>query len=171
MTSLSLLANIAEILGLIFVLGGFVFAIIQIRIYRRQRLEASAIELLRSFHDAAFSKAFRVINKLPEDTSALALIQEDPEIEDAAAHIGTTMESIGVMVFRRIVPLAIVVDLMGGTVLHMWQKLEPWISKLRNEWESESVFEWFQWLTDKVETHPGNTTKKGAFDIYKDWVE
>ena len=120
MTSLSLLANIAEILGLILVLGGFVFAIIQIRIYRRQRLEAAAIELLRSFHDVSFSKAFRAINKLPEDTSAFALIQEDQELEDAAAHIGTTMESIGVMVFRRIVPLAIVVDLMGGTVLHMW---------------------------------------------------
>jgi hypothetical protein len=55
--NLETLANFAEILGAIVVIGGVAFAVIQIRQFRRQRLEVASIELVRSFHSPEFTRA------------------------------------------------------------------------------------------------------------------
>ncbi|NIW35420.1 MAG: hypothetical protein GWN32_02370 [Gemmatimonadetes bacterium] len=43
MNDLATLANLAEILGAIVVIGGVVFAVIQIRLFRRQRLGRTSL--------------------------------------------------------------------------------------------------------------------------------
>jgi len=48
MTDLSTMANMAEILGVIIVVGGLIFAMLQMRQIRQQRRELAAIELFRS---------------------------------------------------------------------------------------------------------------------------
>ena len=54
---LNTLANLAEILGAVVVVGGVAFAVIQIRQFRRQRLEVASIELVRSFQSPEFTRA------------------------------------------------------------------------------------------------------------------
>ena len=44
-SNLSTLADVAEILGALVVIGGVAFALIQIHQFRRQRLEVASIEL------------------------------------------------------------------------------------------------------------------------------
>ncbi|MCH8158249.1 MAG: hypothetical protein IIA08_00115 [Proteobacteria bacterium] len=61
MTDLSRLANIAEILSAIIVIGGIFFALVQVRQTRQQRRELAAIELFRSFGSPQFSKAYRTV--------------------------------------------------------------------------------------------------------------
>ena len=73
--SLATLANLAEILGAIVVIGGVVFAVIQIRQFRRQRLEVAAIELVRSFQSPEFTRAFTLVLELPVGLSAAELRQ------------------------------------------------------------------------------------------------
>jgi hypothetical protein len=147
---LDTLANLAEILGALVVIGGVGFAIIQIRQFRRQRLEAASIELVRSFQSPEFTRAFTFVQGLPERIPAPELRQRSAEAETLAMLLSTTFESIGVMVHRRILPLAIVEDLMGGTIVSFWRKLEAWVQTCREEQQRSDLHEWFQWLNDQL---------------------
>lgn len=51
MLDLQSLANLSEVVGALFLVGGIVFAVIQIRQFQRQRQETAAIELIRAWHN------------------------------------------------------------------------------------------------------------------------
>jgi hypothetical protein len=170
MRDLATLANLAEILGAIIVIGGVVFAVIQIRLFRRQRLEAAAIEVIRSWQSPEFTRAFTVIQKLPDGISAAKLRAHSPDCESMAMIIGNTFESFGVMVYRHIVPLALVDELLGGAVVLLWRKLTPWVEELRNEQSRETVYEWFEWLAERLQEQPGFDTLEAAHVRHREWT-
>jgi hypothetical protein len=58
--------------------------------------------------------------------------------------ICTTMENVGVMMFQRIVPSAVVSNLIGSSTVILWRKLEIWVEDLRIELDNPYAFEWFQ---------------------------
>jgi hypothetical protein len=70
MTDLSRLANMAEIFSAIVVIGGIIFAVIQMRQTRQQRRELAAIELFRSFGSPAFNEAYRNVLHYPNGLNA-----------------------------------------------------------------------------------------------------
>ena len=147
---LSTLANLAEILGALVVIGGVGFAVIQIRQFRRQRLEAASMELVRSFQSPEFTRAFTFVQTLPDEIPAPELRGKGAESEALAMLISTTFESVGVMVYRGILPVEIVDELMGGTVISLWGKLRLWVQTLRDENSRQDLHEWFQWLAEQL---------------------
>ena len=168
MTDLSRLANMAEILGAIVVIGGVVFAIIQMRSLRQQRREMAAIELFRSFGNANFNKAYETILALPEGLSRSELNSRAPGVSSCAMLICTTMENIGVMTYQRIVPFQVVHNLMGSSAILLWKRLENWVGELREDLGNAEAFEWFQWLAEKLDEH--NQSGSGpAYEANKDW--
>ena len=58
MDELATLANMAEILGVIIIIGGLFFAVLQMRQIRQQRRELAAIELFRFFGNPKFTEAY-----------------------------------------------------------------------------------------------------------------
>ena len=151
MTDLSRLANMAEILSAVIVVGGIIFAVIQMRQTRQQRRELAAIELFRSFGSPDFNDAYRNVLHYPDGLTMQELKEKYPDGEQCAMMICTTMESIGVMMYQRIVPSAVVANLMGSSTVILWQKLEFWVNDLRTELDNPFAFEWFQWLAMKLE--------------------
>jgi hypothetical protein len=149
--------------------GGVAFAVLQIRHFQRQRLEAAAMELIRAWQSPDFTQAFRVVQSLPDGMSACALRAHAPDTETCATLIGSTFESIGVMVYRRIVPLALVNELLGGAAVHLFHKLEPWILEQRAEQSRDNVYEWFQWLTERLEDLPEFKTREPAHVAERSW--
>lgn len=170
MSNLTTLANLAEILGAVVVVGGVVFAVIQIRLFRRQRLETAAIEVLRTWQSPEFTRAFCVVQQLPDGVSTAKLRAHSPECESLAMIIGNTFESFGVMVYRRIVPLALVDELLGGAVVLLWRKLAKWVVDSRKEQSRETVYEWFQWLAERLQEQPGFDDLEGAHVKHRDWT-
>lgn len=168
MTDLSTLANMAEILGALVVIGGLVFAIIQMRSLRQQRRELAAIELFRSFGNANFNKAYQTILALPEGLSREEITKRYPKARGCAMLICTTMENIGVMTYQRIVPFQVVHNLMGSSAVLLWLRLDKWVAELREDLENPDAFEWFQWLAEKLEEH--NDPDSGpAYESHRDW--
>ena len=168
MTELDRLANMAEIISAIIVVGGVIFALLQMRQTRQQRRELAAIELFNSFESPQFTEAYRNVLLFPDGLSAAELKRRYPDGEHYAMMIATTMESIGVMMYQRIVPSSVVQNLIGSTTVIMWRKLEPWAHELRMELGTENAFEWFQWLAEKLaELDEDNSTP--AFVKHKDW--
>lgn len=168
MTDLSHLANMAEILGAIVVIGGVFFAIMQMRSLRQQRRELAAIELFRSFGNANFNKAYETILAMPEGLSRSELNSRAPEVSGCAMLICTTMENIGVMTYQRIVPFQVVRNLIGTSSVLLWRRLEKWVFELREDLGNPDAFEWFQWLADKLEEYrePGSGP---AYESHTDW--
>ncbi len=168
MTDLSRLADMAEILGAIIVVGGVVFALIQMRQIRQQRRELAAIELFRFFGNPEFVKSYRVVLTMPDKLSKRDLLAEDPDNEDHAMLISTTMENIGVMMYHRIIPSLVVNHLIGASVVILWSRLEGWIEDTRRELGDDAAFEWFQWRAARMrDGHAPNADP--AFVRYRRW--
>lgn len=168
MDDLSTLADLAEIVGAAIVIGGVFFAVMQMRQIRQQRREMAAIELFRFFGSPQFSKAYHCVLNLPDGLSTAELREVEPEAENCAMLISTTMENIGVMVFHRIVPSIVVKDLMGTSAMILWTRLSHWIADMRQELDNPSAFEWFEWLARVLE-ELSNADSAPAYEKYRHW--
>ena len=169
MNELSMFANVAEIIGVIIVIGGLYFAVLQMRQIRQQRRELAAIELFRFFASPRFTQAYRTILHMPDGMSAEDIRTKEAKLEDAAMLISNTMENIGVMTFQRIVPFLVVRNLLGTSVVILWRKLEDWAIDLRKELGSDDAFEWFQWLAERVEQFQPDDPAP-AYEEFRTWV-
>lgn len=168
MSDLAKLANLAEILGAIIVIGGLFFAVLQMRQIRQQRRDLAAIELFRSFGSANFTEAYNSVLHLPDGLTAAEIRTRFPQQDKCAMLICTTMENIGVMAFQRIVPFLLVNNLIGGTTVVLWRKLEMWVADLRDQIENPAAFEWFQWLAEKLDEYD-EINPLPAYEAHKEW--
>lgn len=168
MNDLSRLANLAEILGALFVIGGIFFAVVQMRQFRQQRREMAAIELFRFFGSPDFSVAFNRVLKLPDGLSISDVRGKYANAESCIMMISTTMENIGVMVYHRIVPSIVVTNLMGTSSGILWRKLETYIRDMRNQLGNPHMFEWFEWLANTLDRIDDDAYPP-AYEAYKDW--
>jgi len=105
------------------------------------------------------------------DNVAPEILEGDPKMLDAAHSIGLILEAVGYAVYARIVPLAMVEDMMGGIVRVTWRKMERYVMHDRARSGSQKGWEWFQWLYIQIERHSRSRTslRLGAFDAYRDW--
>ena len=162
------LSQIAQILGGTAVVIALVFGMIQIHQFRRQRLDAAAIELMRSLQDREFTHAFRLLYPLPEGIPADALRALGVEYEEAALAMGARFESMGLLVYRDSLPMHLVEEIIGGAVVLLWKRLRPWTEANRVEQAHPLLFEWFQWLAERLEER-GRPTEVPAYVRHRDW--
>lgn len=163
------LANLAEILGGITILGGAAFAIVQLREIRAQRRQAVAVELVRSFQNSELARAVNLIRELPDHASAETLRARGPEYERAAIMLATTYETIGLLAFRRLGSFSLVRELTGGLALVIWRKLSRWIETVREEHRQPSWAEWFQWLAEQLAREADEKEAQPAYRRFADW--
>ncbi|UCF20632.1 MAG: hypothetical protein JSU87_04260 [Gemmatimonadota bacterium] len=166
---LTTLANLAEIISALIVIGGLWFAVVQLLQYRQQRRDMAAIELARSFQSPAFASAFRSVMSLPDGIGAQQLRERDPSFENAAIQLSLTLESVGIMVHRRMVGIETVWELMGGVLLKTWDKLGVWIADVRTEQNHQKFDEWVQWLVEQLRRYQSESGTQPAYILYSDW--
>ena len=148
---LETLANIAQVIGAIAVLVAIIFGLAQIRQFRQQRRDALAVELMRSIQDTEFTRSLRVLLTLPVGASVQEFRSRGPDFEDAAWSLGAKYETLGYLVFRGIMPIELVEELVGGVGVNLWNRLEPWANAVREEQKQPLLLEWFQWLAQLLE--------------------
>lgn len=165
---LNTLANLAEIISVLIVIGGVAFAVVQIREFQRQRRETAAIELARSFTDPQFARAVLLVVSLPPGCSAKEL-RRSPEHEEAAMLVSLTLESVAIMVHHRIVPIGTVWDLMGGVTQTCWDRMREWVQVVRREQGNEKFDEWLEWLSDQMKRLGDESEGKPAYLTYEGW--
>jgi hypothetical protein len=164
------LSSLANLLNAIAVTIGVAFAAAQIRDYRRQRRRDAMVELVRSFQSPAFTRALRRINGLPDGASAQQIRDGwGADGEDAVFLVGLTWESLGVLVFRREVTLDLMDDLFSGAISISWRKLQAFVEEDRRFMGRETVWEWFQWLADRMREHESSTPPTPAHVAHRDW--
>jgi hypothetical protein len=164
---LQTLANLSQVFGAAVVVGSIGFAFVQLAHFRRQRYEMVTVELMRSLQTPEFTHAIRLVLSLPDDASP-EKVREDPKVEDAAMLISLTIESVAILVHRRMASLELVWELMGGVCLETWVKTRKWAADVRREQENEKFQEWFQWLCEQM-TKSYAPVDQAAHVKYRDW--
>jgi hypothetical protein len=89
------------------------------------------------------------------------------QYERAAVTLSTSFETMGLLVFKRIAPLDLVLDLAGGIVSVMCIKLRVWQQEVREAQHQPSWGEWFEWLGDQAVKR--KTSSKPAHILHKNW--
>lgn len=157
-----------DIVSSVAVFAAIIFGVTQIRQYRQQRRDMAAIELVRSVQDHEFTNGYRLIHVLPEGISAADFRALGSEHIKYALAVGMKYETIGLLVFKGVIPLSIVEELVGGVAIVFWRRLSPWVEAMRKEQSSDFVFEWFEWLVDLLVAR-GRDVREPANKQYTDW--
>ncbi|HTO91696.1 MAG TPA: hypothetical protein VMJ70_11255 [Candidatus Sulfotelmatobacter sp.] len=132
-----------------FVLGAL-FTVGQLRLARRAREREVALEILRLLQTPEFVKALRLVYDLEP---GLSRSEVEARLGDDMNHVYAMMvswESLGVLVYRRQLALALVDDFVSGSVLLSWRKLERYVIEERAARGRETLLEWFQWLAERM---------------------
>ncbi len=163
-------STIANTVNAVAVTAGVVFAAAQISDYRRQRRREAMLELARSFQSPDFTRALRRMNSLPDGASRTTIrTQLGPGGEDDIFLLGMTWESLGVLLYRREVTLDVMDDLFAGAIVLSWRKLHAFVDEDRRDMQRETVWEWFQWLAERIRAHEQKSPPTPAHIAYKDW--
>jgi hypothetical protein len=96
------------------------------------------------------------------------LVASDPELEAAAGILCGQFEQLGYLVYRRIVPLALIDETFGGGVRAAWPRLRPWIEADRARTANPYLEEWFEWLYLQLNRYPRKKTAPAA-SAHLDW--
>ena len=160
-------AQIAEIVGAVSIVGGLVFGLFQIRFFRAQQRDAVAANLTQTFYNRDLAHALALIQQLPDGISLQALRERGPEYVAAAVTVTTSFETMGLLVFKRIAPLSLVLDLAGGIIGVMHGKLHQWQEDTRIAQNQPSWGEWFEWLGEQASQHKLATPP--AHRRFRDW--
>jgi hypothetical protein len=148
--SLSTWANIAEIVGAGSIVTALTVGWIQIRHLRAQQRDAVAINLAQTFYNRHLADAIALIQEVPDGISLAEMRALGKEYEKAAITVCTSFETMGLLVYKRVAPFDLVLDLAGGIVSVMCRKLRQWQEDIREEQQQPSWGEWFEWLGDRA---------------------
>ena len=165
---LSTWANLAEIIGAGSIVSGLLFGWYQLRQLREQQRNAVAINLAQTFYSHDLAQAIALLQSVPDGISLQEIRDKGPEYEFAAITITTSFETMGLLAFKRIAPMDVVLDLAGGIVTVMSRKLRNWQNELREEQQQPSWGEWFEWLGNQAAERLSNTGP--AHIKHKNWT-
>lgn len=167
MMDLATAAAWAEVLGGIAVLVGVPLALFEWRRNRRAKAEAAALEVMRPVQSPAFIGALETMYRTPNVTEAD--LREDLDLAAAARLLWATFETMGFLVYKRVVPLEILEEFAGGSARLTWQRLGAYADALRQEPAAVHAMEWVQWLAERLDEFPSPEKAQGAHESHKSW--
>jgi hypothetical protein len=150
---------------------GVVFAIAEWHQHKKRQLRESALELLHSSNHPPFAKALLLVYALPDEGLSKQQIEDrlGPELHLVYA-LTTTWESLGVLVHRREIDLALVSEFFSGPIRISWRKLRNYYIE---EWalqQRETIGEWFQWLAERLGASEVVSDRVPAHVAHRNWT-
>jgi hypothetical protein len=160
-------AEIATLASTLAVLVPVVFGTLTIYQWRRTRMLTAAAELVHTLLTPEFTRAIARIVDLPENVDAGSLAARPGFAEDVTV-VSHAFESLGVLVFHRLLPLHLVDHLVGGYVRASWKRAGPYIIA-RRPIIGANLGEWYQWLAERMDEDPAPGKGDGAHRFHKAW--
>ena len=166
--TLSDIADIVEIIGVVAIVFGIVFGLIQLRQHREQTRNMAIHELAASFEDKDFTESYRLLATLKNGMSADEINALGDEYVSAILRVGMKFETVGLLVHKRVVPFDAMKDLVGGAAIKIWNVVEVWTEETRDTQNHVLLFEWFQWLAERLKERR-ESARTPAYQLHKDW--
>ena len=151
------------------ILIGLVYGGIQLAQFRSEQRRQSKIELARSFMTPEFHEAVAVALEMPGQVTTTHMQTQYAEELPRVLLLLQTFEIVGILVFGEDLELATVDNFLGSVIIMAWTKLRPWITEYREENNSPSVAEWFQWLAERLADYRAGAAPEPAYEAYRQW--
>ncbi len=162
-------ATIFQAIELLVVSIGVFGGLAQLRNFRRSREREAALALMQSFHSPNFSRGLDVLFALPEGLTLDEVRQHAGPAFGDLWSVSTTLESLGVLVYRGEASLDMVEDFFSGVILLYWRKLGPVFLAIRRETGRETIGEWMQWLAERLMEVEDDKPAIPAHIAHRDW--
>jgi hypothetical protein len=166
MSHLADVLNIASTLALI---GALIFAGLQVRVSNRMRAEQAALAIVDAIQNEGWSHSLSVIIHLRDNLTPEQIDELGPQCAQSIEDYGVRIETVGYMVFRGIVAIETIEQLLGGAVTLFWARVGPWVERDRKRSASPRQFEWVQWLAERLGERQTGVTAEPAYMTYKNW--
>lgn len=151
---------------------GVVFAIAEWRQHKNRQIRESALELLHSFQSPDFAKALLLVYGLPDEGFSKQQIEDRLGADMHLVYaLTTTWESLGVLVHRREIDLALVSEFFSGPIRISWRKLRNYFIEERAIQKRETIGEWFQWLAERLDASEVASDRVPAHLAHKNWTQ
>ena len=147
---------------------GVVFGLIQLRQLRFQREIQAGIELLHPLQSPQMAEAVMTIHSLPDGLTGEQLHRELGDRFGSIMSVLALFESLGPVIARGHVPIEMYADSYRGVTVICWSKMRPYIEERRKQgWPN--LYEWLQWLAERMEDRADLSTDLPAFEQFKSW--
>lgn len=160
---------IAESVSAVMLVIGVVFAVVQMRQNSKQQRHEAVIELVQSFRTLEFTEALHHLWKVPPGISDAELRQRIGDKMPLMTGLASTWEAFGILVYRGDIDIALFEDFFSGPILFSWAVLHDLVMQYRKDTQRETMFEWFQWLAERVAEHEQNVSPVPAHIEHRDW--
>jgi hypothetical protein len=157
-----------QIVQTVAILVGVVFGVIQLREISKQREMQAGLELLKLLQAPELASTIMVISDLPDGLDEAGL-RECLGDQFGSVHTMLAMfESFGPLVARGHVPMPMYAEFYRGPTLISWRKLRRYVEdQRRTGWAS--LYEWVQWLAERLEEQAAVATDIPAYRRYRTW--
>lgn len=163
------LALITQVISTAAVVLGILFGILNLWNFQRMRKREAAILMLNSFQTNEFVRGLLLVFGLRDAIEKLE-IDSLPKDDYLAVYLLLgTWERLGILVYRREIPMDLVDDAFNGPILISWQKLHVFVEQFRAEVGRQSGFEWFQWLAERMMERERTAAAIPAYTAHKNW--
>ncbi len=148
---------------------GLVIGIVELQLARRRRQRESAMRVFSIFVTSDFVRSLHRVVDLPDGLGKEELIAHLGDDLDDFYYFLSTLEALGVLVYRREISIELVEDNWSGPILIGWRKLEQYVQEQREAMGRENWAEWVQWLAERIGEGERDKPAVPAHIEHKDW--
>jgi hypothetical protein len=161
------LATLLSVLSTLALVGALIFAGLQVRSANRAREEQNAVKLIDAALSTALAQppaAFAELSSKAEDVKTYS-----PDVVRMLQETAFRLEVVGYLVYQHVLSLRSVEELMGGMITLWWARIKPLAEHDREKTQNPRLFEWAQWLAERVAERRRGTESEPAFRAHADW--
>jgi len=157
-----------QVIETLAVVIGVAFGLAQLRQLRHQREVQAGLELLAPLQTPESAETLLLIHGLPENLTGGELRQRLGDKFKATLATLALFESLGPIVARGHVPIEMYAEFYRGPTLLCWTKFRRFVEEERQGgWPN--LFEWLQWLAERMETLPQGSSDLPAHRRFSSW--
>jgi hypothetical protein len=161
---------ILDLITAVAVVTGILFGLLQLRHYHLSRQQEADLFLLNSFHTGEFLHGIGHLQELPNGLTKQEIEERfGPEIRLVYVVL-STWERIGILVFNHEISFDMIEEAYGELISISWHRLEKYVTEIREEMQRERLFEWFQWLAERMLDRERSQTREPAYISYRNWT-
>ena len=155
MAQLVSLQTLLTYLTLISVPVGVLYHILTLRNQNRTRQAQLFMQIYNRCTDPEFHQNYiEVTSREWNDTADYAEKygpQSDPKAEPRRRSIAFYFEGVGVLVYRKLIDITLVDDLMSSLIMDYWDKYGPAMVEWRKQFNKPQAEEWTEYLYNKIQ--------------------
>lgn len=162
-------ATLLNLISAIAIVVALIFTGLQVRTANRVRADQAAVIVIQTTQNNSWIEALELIATLPENAEPALVDEAGKAMAAAMFTFNIRLETIGYMVYCRIITLKAIDDLIGGVIMVYWSRAAKWMQRYRDTTNNPKIGEWSEWLVDRITTRRSRAEYGPAHVLYRNW--